>query len=129
MAVTRVDHIVNPAAVVVTPSAGEFLFFRVKAGGPLPKFQLASNVKGMILNQGRFAKDPTTLYEWAYLKDPSDIQQLELLSMAFVFVANAKYRYQVSVNGPGGKIRDVLDIDYAGTALDFDTELFRVVIH
>lgn len=128
MAVTRVHHIPNPTVVPVSPSAGEFLFFRVRAGGPVPSFQFATDFKGMVLNQGRFPQDPASVYEWTYLRDPSDIQQLELLSVLFLFAANARYRYQVSVNGPAGPLRDVLDIEYTGGGTDFDTELFRVMI-
>ena len=128
MAVTRVHHRSNPSTVSVSPSQGQFLFFRVQAGGPVPRFRFSSDVKGTLLNQGTFPQDPATNYEWNYLRDPSDIQQFELLSVAFLFAANADYRYQVSVRGPAGSIADVLDIEYTGGPADFDTEVFRVLI-
>lgn len=128
MAITRTQNIPNPTAVGVSPSAGEFLFFRVQAGGPVPRFQFVTDVKGMILNQGRFPQDPAPLYEWTYLRDPSDVHQLELLSLGLVFAANARYRYVVEVHGPAGPLRPVLDIEYTGGITDFETEVFRVVI-
>jgi hypothetical protein len=128
MAVTRVHHISNPGAVPVSPQNGEFLFFRVTDKGPGPRFQFFSDVKGQLLNQGTFPGPPSTKYEWTYLRDPSDVQQFELLSLGLLFATNAEYRYQVSVHGPGGPIKDVLDIEYKGGPTDFDTELFRVLI-
>jgi len=128
MAVARVQHVANPSSAAVSPSKGEFLFFRITAGGPNPRFQFASDIKGNLLNQGTFPGHPMTTYEWTYLRDPSDIQQFELLSTAMLFAANAKYRYQVELHGPGGRISDVLDIDYTGGATDFETEVFRVLI-
>jgi hypothetical protein len=127
MAVTHVHNIPNPGSVAVSPSKGQFLFFRITAGGPVPRFRFASDIKGTLLNQGTFPEDPTTVYEWAYLRDPSDIQQFELLSVALLFAANAEYRYQVTVRGPKGPIADVLDIEYSGGSTDFDPELFRVL--
>jgi hypothetical protein len=123
-----VHHVPNPATAPVSPQQGEFLFFRVEAGGPVPRFQFSSDVKGLLLNQGTFPQDPAPAYEWTYLRDPSDIQQFELLSAAFLFAANAVYRYRVTVHGPAGPLRPVLDIEYTGAAADFDTEVFRVLI-
>jgi hypothetical protein len=128
MAVTRVSNVPNPATVQVSPQQGEFLFFRVRAQGPIPKFQFSSDIKGQLLNQSTFPQDPSTNYEWTFLRDPSDVQQFELLSVAFLFAGNREYRYQVSVHGPGGPVRDVIDIGYTGDAVDFDTEVFRVLI-
>jgi hypothetical protein len=128
MAVTRVHHLPNPSTVAVSPAQGQFLFFRVRAVGPVPRFRFSSDIKGTLLNQGTFPQDPTTIYEWTYLRDPSDIQQFEQLSVAFLFAANATYRYQVSVHAAAGPVVDVLDIEYTGGTTDFDTELFRVLI-
>jgi len=64
----------------------------------------------------------------AYLRDPSDVQQFELLSVALLFAANSNYRYIVEKRGAGGTIRTVVDISYSGLATDFDTEVFRVLI-
>lgn len=128
MAVTHVNTIPNPATVTVSPSAGEFLFFRVKAGGPVPGFRFSTDIKGILLHQGMFPQDPATVYEWTYLRDPSDIQQFEVLTVALLFAANADYTYQVSVHNSTGPIRDVLDIQYSGAATDFETEFFRVLI-
>ena len=128
MAVTRTENVSNPGVAQVSPDQGEFLFFTVRAGGPRPRFQFTSDIKGQKLNQGTFPDDPTTLYEWTHLRDPSDIQQFELLTVAFLFAANANYQYVVAVHGPNGHLRDVLDIEYTGTSADFDTETFRVLI-
>jgi hypothetical protein len=128
MAVTRVHHVPNPGSVSVSPSRGEFLFFRIGANGPIPRFQFASDVKGLLLNQGTFPSDPAPSYEWTYLRDPSDVQQFELLSVALLFAANSDYRYVVETRGAAGMIRTVLDISYSGLATDFDTEVFRVLI-
>jgi hypothetical protein len=128
MAVTRTHHIPNPTTVPVSPSKGEFLFFRVSAPGPVPRFQFTSDIKGQLLNQSTFPNDPAKTYEWTYLRDPSDIQQFELLSVALLFAANKDYRYRVSLHGPAGPIRDLLDIEYSGGTTDFDTEVFRVLI-
>jgi hypothetical protein len=128
MAVTRIHHISNPSTVQVSPQNGQFLSFRVSDNGPGPRFSFATDVKGQLLNQGTFPGPPATTYEWNYLRDPSDVQQFELLSVGFLFATNADYRYQVSVHGPTGLIRNVLDIEYTGTPTDFDTEVFRVLI-
>jgi hypothetical protein len=128
MAVTRVHHISNPSTVQVSPQNGQFLFFRITDKGPGPRFSFVSDIKGQLLNQGTFPGPPSTKYEWTYLRDPSDVQQFELLSVGFLFATNAEYRYQVSVHGPTGPIQDVLDIEYRGGPTDFDTELFRVLI-
>ncbi len=128
MAVTRVHHVPNPGSVAVSPSRGEFLFFRITANGPMPRFQFTSDVKGQMLNQGMFPSDPAPLYEWTYLRDPSDVQQFELLSVALLFAANSDYRYIVEQRGAGGTIRTVVDVSYSGLATDFDTEVFRVLI-
>jgi hypothetical protein len=128
MAVTRVHHIPNPQTVPVSPTSGQFLFFRITDKGPGPRFSFATDIKGQLLNQGTFPGPPSTKYEWAYLRDPSDVQQFELLSVGLLFATNAEYRYQVSLHGPAGLIRDVLDIEYKGTPTDFDTEVFRVLI-
>lgn len=129
MAVTHNFNISNPVTVPVSPSAGEFLFFRVDAQGPLPQFHFSSDIKGILLNQGMFPQDPALFYEWTFLRDPSDIQQFELVTVALLFAANAHYSYRVNVHGPAGLIRNVLDIDYTGTAAtDFDSETFRILI-
>jgi len=128
MAVTRVHHVPNPGSVSVSPSRGEFLFFRIAASGPMPRFQFTSDVKGQMLNQGTFPSDPAPLYEWTYLRDPSDVQQFELLSIGLLFAANSNYRYIVEQRGAGATIRTVVDVSYSGLATDFDTEVFRVLI-
>lgn len=128
MAVTRTENVPNSGVAQVSPEQGEFLFFTVRAGGPRPRFQFTSDIKGQLLNQGMFPEDPSEVYEWTFLRDPSDIQQFELLTVAFLFAANATYQYLVAVHGPAGHLRDVMDIDYTGTATDFDAETFRVLI-
>lgn len=128
MAVTRTENVSNPGVAQVSLDQGEFLFFTVRAEGPRPRFQFTTDIKGQLLNQGMFPEDPSKIYEWAYLRDPSDIQQFELLTVALLFAANANYQYVAAVHGPDGHLRDVLDIEYSGTAADFDTETFRVLI-
>jgi hypothetical protein len=127
MAVNRLEHVPNPGVVQVSPGNGEFLFFTVRAGGPAARFQFASDVKGQLLNQGTFPNHPTTLYEWTFLRDPSDVQQFELLTLGLLFASNSDYRYEVAVHGPAGP-RVALDIEYSGGAADFETETFRVLI-
>ena len=128
MAVSRVHHVPNPDVVGVSTSSGQFLSFRVTASGPRPSFRFSTDIKGILLNQGTFPFDPTETYEWAYLRDASDIQQFELVTTALGFAANTTYRYVVSLRGPGGPIADVLDIEYTGGPTDFDAETFRIVI-
>jgi len=129
MAVTRVEHIPTPATVPVSPAAGQFLFFRVDAGGPVPRFQFVSDIKGVMLNQGMFPSDPAPFYEWTYLRDPSDIQQFEQLSVSLLFAGNSAYRYRLFIKDSTGLTRPVIDIDYSGGGpTDFDTEVFRVLI-
>jgi hypothetical protein len=128
MAVTRTHRVPNPGSVSVSPADGEFLLFRVEANGPMPRFQFTTDVKGQMLNQGRFPSDPAPSYEWTYLRDPSDIQQFELLSVSLLFAANTDYRYIVEKRNAAGVIRRVIDISYRGPATDFDTEVFRVLI-
>jgi hypothetical protein len=128
MAVTRIHHVANPAAIPVATGQGEFLLFRVHAGGPVPKFRLSSDIKGALLHQGLFPQDPAPLYEWTYLRDPSDIQQFEILTLGLLFAANASYRYVVTVQGPAAASRTVLDVEYTGAPADFDDESFRILI-
>ena len=128
MAVTRTHHVPNPGSVSVSPANGEFFLFRVEANGPMPRFQFTSDVKGQMLNQGMFPSDPAPSYEWTYLRDPSDVQQFELLSVSLLFAANTDYRYIVEKRNAAGVIRRALDISYRGPATDFDTEVFRVLI-
>jgi hypothetical protein len=76
-----------------------------------------------------FPSDPATSYEWTYLRDPSDVQQFEQLSLALLFAANAAYRYRVTVNDATGILHPVLDVEYSdGGATDFSTDVFRVLI-
>jgi hypothetical protein len=128
MAVQRVELVPNPGSVAVSPSHGEFLFFQVQDQGPVPRFSFSSDVKGQMLNQGMFPSDPAKSYEWSYLRDPSDVQQFELLTVALLFAANSDYRYTVQVRTAAGASKTVLDITYKGAAVDFSTEVFRVLI-
>jgi hypothetical protein len=128
MAVTHVHHVPNPETVPVSLRDDQFLFFRVRAGGPVPRFRFSTDVKGILLNQGTFPNDPAEVYEWTYLRDPSDAQNFELVTVAFGFAANAAYRYVVTLHDTGGPLRDVLDIEYTGGITDFDAETFRILI-
>jgi hypothetical protein len=128
MAVAHVHHIPNPDTVQVSPSRGQFLFLRLTAGGPVPRFRFSTDIKGILLNQGTFPNDPAPLYEWTYLRDLSDVQQFELVTLALGFAANATYRYVVSLHDAGGPLSDQLDIEYTGAVTDFDAETFRILI-
>jgi hypothetical protein len=128
MAATRVQQIPNPQNVSLSPAAGEFLSTSLTASGPIPKFRLASDLKGTLQHQDIFRTHPAARYEWTYLRDAADIEQFEILTLGLVFATNARYRYTVAVHGPAGPLRTVLDIEYIGATTDFDDESFRILI-
>ncbi len=128
MAVTRTNTVQNPGGVKVKTSSGQFLHFRLDAAGPKPLFSFESNVKGVLFQNTDFPNDPTSSYEWDHLKNPSDIQQLELLELALTFLTNAKYTYTVELRDSVGTNTTVLQISYDGAPTDFAAESFRVVI-
>lgn len=125
MAVTRVHAVVNPGAIAVSPSAGEFLHFRLDTPGPKPIFSFASNVKGPIFDEPDLAGP---VYNWDHLKNPSDIQQLELLNLGMSFITNASYRYVVELRSPGAAPVVKLDATFTGAPTDIASESFTVVI-
>jgi hypothetical protein len=128
MAVTRTPRVPNPIAVPVKPSAGEYLWFTLRAGGPVPIFSLASHVKGTLIEAPDFPEHPTSLYEWPHLKNPSDIQQLELLNLGLAFLTNAQYDYTLERRDGQGGSEVVFDISFTGDPTDTTEESFRVVI-
>lgn len=128
MSVTRKDTVANPGGVKVKTSSGQFLHFRLDAAGPKPLFSFESNVKGVLFQNTDFPNDPTSSYEWDHLKNPSDIQQLELLELSITFLTNADYTYTVELRDPAGTNTTVLQISYDGAPTDFAGESFRVVI-
>lgn len=128
MAVTRTPAVNNPDVVKVSPSAGQYLHFTVDAGGPVPIFAFASSVKGVLYEAIDFPGHPKTKYEWDHLKNPSDIQQLELLELRLSFLTNASYTYTVDLEDASGHVATVLQIDYVGSPTDIAPESFTVVI-
>lgn len=128
MAVNRKPTVDNPGAVKVVVSGGQFLHFIVDAGGPRPIFTFASSVKGVLYEAMDFPGYPLRKYEWDHLKNPSDIQQLELLELRLSFLTNADYTYTVQLCDASGVIGTVLQIDYTGNPTDIAPESFTVVI-
>jgi hypothetical protein len=130
MAVTRTAVTDNPGSVNVAACQGQFLHFSLNAGGPIPIFTFSSSAKGVILEAADFPGHPKTLYEWDHLKNPSDIQQLETLTLLLSFFSNAQYTYKVELLDKTGKvIQTVLEIQYTGAPTDDAIpESFLVVI-
>jgi hypothetical protein len=129
MAVTRTPLVPNPGAVAVAISAGQFLHFILEAGGPIPIFSFASSVKGVLFEAPDFPGHPTTRYEWLHLKNPSDIQQLELLNLGLSFLTNADYTYTVELlDATSAVVSTVLQVKYNGAPIDTTSESFTVVL-
>jgi hypothetical protein len=129
MAVIRTPAVPNPAAIPVSVSTGEFLHFTIDAAGPIPIFSIASSVKGTLHEAPDFMGHPKTLYEWEHLRNPSDIQQLELLNLGLAFLTCPDYRYRVEVRKKtGGAGRLMIDVSYTGAPTDVASESFTVVI-
>lgn len=129
MAITRTATVENPGGVPVDIKAGQYLHFTIRASGPIPIFSLASNAKGTLHEAADFIGHPLALYEWEHLKNPSDVQQLELLDLGLSFLTNAQYTYIVEVRqGTGTLVSTVLQVQYDGGPTDTATESFRVVI-
>ena len=129
MGVTRTPIVANPGGVKVAVASGQYLHFTLDAGGPEPIFSFESNVKGVLYQNKDFHGDPMSKYEWDHLKNPSDIQQLELLEILLTFETNADYTYTVQVCDARGVVATALQIKYNGTPADFpQPESFRVVI-
>jgi len=128
MAITRTAVVANPGGVKVAVSAGQFLHFIVDAGGPIPIFSFASSIKGVLYEAPDFAGHPLSKYEWDHLKNPSDMQQLELLELRLSFLTNATYTYTVQLRDASGVVGTVLQINYAGIPTDIAPESFTVVI-
>ncbi len=128
MAVTRTPVVPNPGGVKVDVKAGQFLHFILDCGGPIPIFSFASSVKGVLYEAPDFPGHPMSKYEWDHLKNPSDIQQLELLGLRLAFLSNANYTYTVDLWGTAGRLTTVLKVTYAGAPIDVTEETFSVVI-
>ena len=128
MAVTRTPVVPNPGGVKVAVTTGEFLHFILEAKGPIPIFSFASSVKGTLFEAPDFPGHPTTRYEWLHLKNPSDIQQLELLNLGLSFLTNADYTYTVELMSATGVLSTVLQVNYSGAPTDVASESFTVVI-
>jgi|ERR1035437_1783389 hypothetical protein len=129
MAVTRTPVVPNPGGVQVDVKAGQYLHFILEAKGPIPIFSFASSVKGPLYEAPDFPGHPTTRYEWLHLKNPSDIQQLELLNLGLSFLTNADYTYTVELmNAGGGVVSTVLQEKYNGAPTDVASESITVVL-
>jgi hypothetical protein len=129
MAVNRTPTTANPMAVHVSPNAGQFLHFILDAGGPIPIFSFASDVKGVLFQAPDFPGNPLAKYEWDHLKNHSDIQQLELLNLGISFLTNARYIYTVEVrDATNAVVSTAIGISYTGAPTDVTSESFTVVI-
>ena len=128
MAVQTNPTVPNPGVVHVGTSAGEFLVLQLDAGGPRATFVFATDFKGVLLNQDRFPDHPAPTYLWNYLRDPSDIAQFEIATLALAFITNAQYRYRVAIHNSAGPVRRVLDISYQGQISDIQRETFQILV-
>jgi len=128
MAVTRTPVVPNPGGVAVAVSAGQFLHFILDAGGPVPIFSFASSVKGGLFQAPDFPGHPMARYEWLHLKNPSDVQQLELLDLGLSFFTNSAYTYTVELRDGTGVVGIVLQVKYSGAGVDLTSESFTVVV-
>ena len=128
MAVTRTPIVANPGIVSVSTTAGEYLHFILDAGGPVPGFVFNSHIKGNLYEAADFLGHPLARYEWEHLRNPSDIQQFELLDLALLFFANADYTYTVELRRAGAPATKMLHITWSGGPTDHTSESFRVVI-
>jgi hypothetical protein len=129
MAVTRTPTINNPMAVHVSTSTGQSLHFILNAGGPVAIFSFASSVKGVLFQAPDFPGHPLATYEWDHLKNPSDIQQLELLNLGLSFLTDANYTYIVQVrDATNAVVSTAMNVSYTGAPTDVTSESFTVVI-
>jgi hypothetical protein len=128
MAVTRTEIVPNPGAVAVAVKAGEFLHFILDAGGPMPIWSFASNVVGTLFQAPDVPGHPLPRYEWDHLKNPSDIQQLELLNLGLSFLTSANETYTVELHNANGPVSTVMQIHYTGAPTDVASESLTVVI-
>jgi hypothetical protein len=128
MAVTRTPTVPNPGGVKVSVSTGQYLHFTLDAGGPIPIFSFGSSVKGVLFEAPDFPGHPLAKYEWLHLKNPSDVQQLELLGLRLSFFSNARYTYTVELRDAAGTVGAVLQASYTGAPTDVTEESFTVVI-
>jgi len=128
MAVIRKPTISNPIVVPVDIKEGEYLHFEVAAAGPIPIFSFISNTKGPLWETTDFSEHPTDFYEWDHLRNPSDIQQLEVLTLALAFFTNVEYTYKVNKLAKNGDSQPVLEISYEGKPTDSYDESLRVIL-
>jgi hypothetical protein len=128
MAVTRTEIVPNPGAVAVAVRTGQFLHFIVDAVGPMPIWSFASNVAGMLFQAPDVPGHPLPRYEWDHLKNPSDVQQLELLNLGLSFLTCPSDTFTVELHNAGGLMSTVLQIQYSGAPTDVASESFTVVI-
>ena len=128
MPVTRTEVVPNPGAVAVAVKAGQFLHVVLDAGGPMSIWSLASNVVGTLFQAPDFPGHPLPRYEFDHLKNPSDVQQLELLNLGLSFLTNASYTYTVELRQAASLVSTVLQVQYGGAPTDVASESFTVVI-
>jgi hypothetical protein len=129
MAVTRTPKVPNPSVARVNTTSGEFLQFTLKGGGPIPIFAFTSSVKGTLWEAADFLGHPKRIYRWEHLKNPSDAQQLEGLTLSLAFFSNANYSYKLELCDAAGQVKKVVfDIAYTGQPTDSYDEFIRVVL-
>ena|SRR5882762_7655035 len=129
MAVNRTPKAENPGVVPVATTAGQLLHFTLEAKGPGPILSFVSSAKGTIWEATDFPGHPKNLYEWDHLRNPSDIQQMEVLTLGIAFFSNADYIYKVQLmDKKGAALQTVLEISYTGNPTDSYDESFRVII-
>jgi hypothetical protein len=128
MAATRIEIVPNPGAVAVAVRVGQFLHFILDAAGPMPIWSVASNVAGTLFQAPDIPGHPLARYEWDHLKNPSDVQQLELLNLGLSFLTSASYTYTVELRHAASLVSTVLQVRYAGAPTEVATESFTVVI-
>ena len=129
MAIIRTAVTENPGVLQIARASGEFLHFTLTVGGPLPVFSFNSSVKGTLFEAPDFIGHPKKKYEWQHLKNPSDMQSLELLDLHLAFITNAKYKYKVEKRAADGSVAaTVLEVSFTGDPTDHGAESFLLMV-
>jgi hypothetical protein len=129
MAITRTPITNNPGALQVKRASGEFLHFTLTVGGPLPIFSFNSSVKGTLFEAPDFMGHPKSMYEWEHLKNPSDMQALELLDLHMAFITNQNYGYKVEKRAADGTVvATILEVNFTGDPTDHTAESFLLLV-
>ncbi len=135
MSIIRTEVTPNIGHVVVRPTLGEFLHYSLACLMPIPIFSQSSDVKGVLRQAPDFTGHPLPLYEWDYLKNPSDIQQLEGIGLRMSFLTAPRpapgphYTYRLEKRSATSAILSVVfEIQFTGDPTDIADEFFTVVI-